>query len=276
MLVATNVCGMSSLTHSGHCSWDTCAPNLSVYAPPSDRSSWGQSVGDADTVLIAKGLIGGLFQVALFAALLLIPAGTWEWPRAIQFLIGYGVVVEISTVALAIANPASLEARLEGPVSRKQPMADRIATGLLIAAILGWFIFIPIDVFHLQLLPTPSLVVSVFGAMIGLAGYCIVMIALYQNQFAVPIVRDQSERGHALVDTGLYGIVRHPFYAGFLAMFAGIGLWLESYASVVALLVVLAALVFRMMVEEDTLRDTLPGYVEYMSNVRYRLLPFVW
>ncbi len=227
-------------------------------------------------MLILQGLVGVLFQVIIVAALLLIPAGTWNWPRAIQFLVAYGLISSVSVVLLAIFNPASLEARLEAPISKKQPIGDRVATALLIAVMIAWFVFIPIDVFRLELFAAPAFSVSVFGAAIAVAGLYIIILTFYQNEFAVPVVRDQKERGQTLVDTGLYGIIRHPMYLGLLVMFAGIGLWLESYASVIAVFIVLASLMPRILVEEKTLKNMLPGYTDYLSRVRYRLVPFVW
>jgi protein-S-isoprenylcysteine O-methyltransferase Ste14 len=102
------------------------------------------------------------------------------------------------------------------------------------------------------------------------------MATLFQNAFAAPIVKDQSERGHVLIDTGLYGRIRHPFYLGLLFLLMGLALWLESYASVLALLLPFVFLIARITVEERTLRETLPGYGDYMKRVRYRLVPFVW
>ena len=227
-------------------------------------------------MLMVRGLVGGFFQVALFAALLLIPAGTWHWPRAIQFLLAYGIVMSVSIVTLARVAPASLEARLEPPVGKTQPVADRVITALIILSFVAWFAFIPVDVFHLHLLPTPSLGVSVFGAVLSLAGYGAVIATLRQNAFALPIVREQSDRGHVLIDTGFYARVRHPFYLGFIVFLAGLPLWLESYAAVLALPIIVVCLVARIIVEEKTLRDTLPGYAEYMTRVRYRLIPRVW
>ena len=227
-------------------------------------------------MLILRGLLGGAFQLLLFGSLLLIPAGTWNWPRAIQFLVAYAILMVCSIVWLATVAPSSLEARLEPAINKKQPVADRIATGIIAVAFVGWFAFIPTDVFRLKLLPPPSLGVSVFGAALFLAGFAIMLTALYQNAFATPVVRDQSERGHTLVDAGLYARIRHPFYSGLLIFLAGIALWLESYAALIALPVVLASLLVRIRVEERTLRDTLPGYVEYMGRVRYRLVPGDW
>ena len=109
--------------------------------------------------------------------------------------------------------------------------------------------------------------------MIGLA---ICFGTIYQNAFAIPIVEDQTERGQTLVDTGLYSVVRHPLYLGMLLFFAGLALWLESYGGLVAVSVLLAVLIARTAVEEQTLKRTLPGYTEYMETVRYRLLPPIW
>ena len=97
-----------------------------------------------------------------------------------------------------------------------------------------------------------------------------------QNSFAIPIVEDQSERGQTLVDTGLYALVRHPWYLGLLPFKAGSAVWLESYAGLIAVSVLLVVVIARIVVEETFLQKTLPGYTEYIKNVRYRLVPFIW
>ena len=230
----------------------------------------------ARDTLVLRGLIGGTAQVALFAALLLLPAGTWNWPRAIQFLVVYGLALLVSIVALARLAPASLEARLMAPYASSQPMADRIVSSFLFLSLVAWFVLIPMDVFRLRLLPPPLVEVSIFGAALSLAGFGVILAALAQNSFAAPIVKDQSERGQVLIDTGLYGRIRHPLYLGFLLFLVGLALWLESYASVLALPLPLVFLIARITVEERTLRETLPGYAGYTKRVRHRLVPFVW
>ncbi len=227
-------------------------------------------------MLIVRGLIRSLLQIAFFAAALLIPAGTWSWPRAIQFLVAYGIVLALATVWLAIVAPASLEARLEPPLSQNQAAGDKLATAMLLFALIAWFVFIPIDVFHLHVLPAPPLAVSILGAALFFAGFGIVLAALYQNSFAIPVVRHQTDRGHRLVDAGLYARVRHPFYTGLGLFMIGLALWLESYAAVLAMVLVFLALLPRITIEEATLRKSLPGYAEYMERVRYRLLPGIW
>ena len=227
-------------------------------------------------MLLIKGLIGATLQIAFFGALLLIPAGTWQWAEANQFLYCFGFLTLVSTVFLAIKAPRSLEARMEMPMNESQPLSDRIATTFLLVFLVGWFVFIPIDIFHLKLLAPPQHSISILGGAASLLGYGIMLTALYQNEFATPVVRDQSDRGHELRNTGLYGLVRHPFYTGFILFCLGMALWLQSYAALIAGLLPIAALIGRIYAEEKILQETLPGYKEYMSRTRDRIIPFVW
>ena len=231
-------------------------------------------------MLMAKGLIGGLFQMAFFAVFLLVPAriwgGIWYWPRAIWFLAGYGILVEVSIIWLARVAPASLEVRFKAPITKKQPVADRVVSSILFTMIFAWVALIPIDVFHFQLFPKPSLLASVLGGVMLLIGFGIILATLYQNSFAAPIVEDQTEEGQVVIDTGLYGLVRHPMYLGLIPYFIGLALWLESYVSALAVPLIVGTLIARVFIEEKTLQENLPGYSEYMEKTRYRLIPFIW
>ena len=227
-------------------------------------------------MLVIKGVVGSLFQTAIIGALILLPAWTWQWTEANQFLICYAILSMFSAVFLALKAPASLEARMEMPMNETQPLSDRIATGFLLAFLLGWFLFIPIDVFYLKLLATPQQMIQILGGVLSLFGYGIMLLALYQNEFATPVVRDQSERGHELRDAGLYGLVRHPFYTGFILFCIGMALWLQSYATLIVGLLPLTALIGRIYAEEKILQETLPGYREYMSRTRNRIIPFIY
>ena len=227
-------------------------------------------------MLVIKGVVGSLFQTAIIGALILLPAWTWQWTEANQFLICYAILSVFSAVFLALKAPASLEARMEMPMNETQPLSDRIATRFLLMFLMGWFVFIPIDVFYLKLLAPPQQIIQILGGILSLFGYSIMLLALYQNEFATPVVRDQSERGHELRDTGLYGLVRHPFYTGFILFCIGMALWLQSYATLIVGLLPLTALIGRIYAEEKILQETLPGYREYMSITRNRLIPFIY
>ena len=203
-------------------------------------------------MLVLRSLIGVALQLAAFAAGLFLPAGTWHWPRAVQFLLVYGIVVSGAVFVLARTAPKGLEARLALPAAESQPVADRIATSLILLSTIAWWVFIPIDVFRLHLLPPTSPSVSALGAAISLAGLGIILMTIHQNAFVAPIVKDQSDRGQTLVDTGLYGRIRHPMYLGFILWLAGLALWLESTAGAIAVSALLPAFLLRIRIEEHS------------------------
>jgi protein-S-isoprenylcysteine O-methyltransferase Ste14 len=104
----------------------------------------------------------------------------------------------------------------------------------------------------------------------------IISLVFRENAFAAPVVKHQEERGHKVVDTGVYRIVRHPMYAGIFVFAVGMALWLESYAAALTVLVPIGILAVRIAFEERFLRQYLEGYNAYTEKVRYRLIPFVW
>jgi protein-S-isoprenylcysteine O-methyltransferase Ste14 len=84
------------------------------------------------------------------------------------------------------------------------------------------------------------------------------------------------EEGQTVVDTGLYGIVRHPMYAVTVLLFLMIPLILGSWYALIAFAFYPAIIIVRLKNEEDLLSRELPGYEEYKKNVKYRLIPFIW
>jgi protein-S-isoprenylcysteine O-methyltransferase Ste14 len=95
------------------------------------------------------------------------------------------------------------------------------------------------------------------------------------NKFSKPSVRIQIDRGHRVIDTGPHGIVRHPGYALGYPLFLGMPLALGSLWALIPALFFGLLLVVRMVLEDRTLQNELPGYKEYTERVRYRLLPGV-
>lgn len=101
-------------------------------------------------------------------------------------------------------------------------------------------------------------------------------LALRENAFAAPVVKNQRERLQKVIDSGVYGLVRHPMYAGAVLLLVGMPLWLESYAAAVVAAFPVGMLALRILVKEQFLRRELAGFYAYTKRVRYRLIPFVW
>jgi protein-S-isoprenylcysteine O-methyltransferase Ste14 len=136
--------------------------------------------------------------------------------------------------------------------------------------------FCSLDVFRLHLMPLPPSAVSFLGIVLFVAGWWIIALVLRTNAFAATVVRHQEERHHALVDSGVYAVVRHPMYAAMIPVLVGMCLWLQSYAGALLALVPLSILAARIVLEERFLRRTLAGYDAYTKRVRRRLIPGIW
>lgn len=118
-----------------------------------------------------------------------------------------------------------LNERLKPPVQHGQPRGDKLVVLLFVAAFVGLLVGIPLDVFRFQLLGKPGLIVSACGLLLVVAGLRLIFLSLKENAFAVPVVKDQTERYQTVIDTGVYGIVRHPLYAGLVLLLVGLPLW---------------------------------------------------
>jgi protein-S-isoprenylcysteine O-methyltransferase Ste14 len=122
----------------------------------------------------------------------------------------------------------------------------------------------------------PGTVVSSLGLALVVAGWWLAYLGLRENAFAAPVVKYQEERQQAVIDTGVYSIVRHPMYAGGALLAVGIPLWLESYPAALLTSVPIATVALRIVFEERFLKRELKGYDAYTQRVRYRLIPFLW
>ncbi len=222
-------------------------------------------------------LIGGvLFNVAIFGGLLFLPAGTLKWWRAWVLLGVVFVGTVASTASIFRVNKDLLEERFKPPLQKGQPFADKIVVVLLIVAFISLLVFIPLDVFRLHLIAKPGTLISSLGLVLFVAGWWIMTLALRENAFAAPVVKHQEERRQRVIDSGVYGVVRHPMYAGGVLLLVGMPLWLGSYAAAVLAGVPSGILAVRILVEEQFLRRELAGYDAYTERVRYRLIPFLW
>ena len=225
---------------------------------------------------IPKVIAGVVFNVALFAILLFVPAGTLHWWRAWMFLAVTVAVMVVAIISILPDNADLFSQRAKGIIQKGQPLWDRVLVILLVVSYVGQIVFIPLDVFRIHLVPKPGGLVSFLGLALYVAGWWIMTLAMKVNPFAVPVVRLQEERHQRVVDTGIYAVVRHPMYAGFVPMVVGPALWLGSYTAALLAIVPVAVLAVRSVFEERFLKRELKGYDAYTKKVRYRLIPFVW
>lgn len=225
---------------------------------------------------IPKVTAGVVFNVAFYALLLFVPAGTLHWWRAWVFLAITVAVMAAAIFSILPDNSGLFSERARGVIQKGQPLWDRVLVILLVVSYVGQIVFIPLDVFRFHLMPKPGGLVSFLGLALYVAGWWIMTLAMKVNPFAVPVVRLQEERHQRVIDTGVYAVVRHPMYAGFVPMVVGPALWLESYVAALLAIVPIAVLAVRSVFEERFLKRELKGYDAYTEKVRYRLIPFLW
>jgi|TARA_X000000950_G_C13806324_1_gene615719 protein-S-isoprenylcysteine O-methyltransferase Ste14 len=227
-------------------------------------------------VLLFKALIGVGFQLVLFGTLLLAPIGTLNWPHAVSWLLVYAALSFASCVFLALFRPKALEARLRAG-RQEQAQGDRPAFLYFASALFLSFILPGLDVHYWSVFPEVDDPVRGVGLVIFLLGYIFVLLSMLANEFAAPTVHMQTDAGHALADRGVYRLMRHPMYFGFLLFCAGSALWLGSYFSALASIILLMlATIYRIRIEEAFLVENLSGYADYMARVKTRFLPLIY
>jgi protein-S-isoprenylcysteine O-methyltransferase Ste14 len=174
-------------------------------------------------------------DAVLVAVLLFLAAGTFAWWRAWVLLAVLFLVRTLGALAVHRVNPGLLRERAGLPMHEAQSWADRLLLlGVLATGFLGLPLIAGLDAFRWHALPRPSAPVAGMGLVLFALGWSVKSLALRANNFATSVVRLQSERAHAVADSGPYGIVRHPFYAADPLILVGLGLWLQSYVAVLA------------------------------------------
>ena len=225
---------------------------------------------------IPKVIAGVVFNVAFYALLLFVPAGTLQWWRTWMFLAVTVAVMAGAIFSILPGNADLFSQRARGIIQKGQPLWDRVLVILLVVSYMGQIVFIPLDVFRFHLLAKPVGLVSFLGLALYVAGWWIITLAMKVNPFAVPVVRLQEDRHQRVIESGVYAVVRHPMYAGFVPMVVGPALWLESYPAALLAIIPIAVLAVRSVFEERFLKQELKGYDAYTEKVRYRLIPFIW
>ena len=217
-----------------------------------------------------KRLIATLIILAL---LLFVPADRITWTRGWVFLLIFTLLMAGGIVYFRRVNPEMFAIR-----SRVHPgtkLWDRIVIGLLLLAMFALPLVAGLDDgrFHWSHM---SWVSTGLGYLLLVTGWILFAWAETVNPFFEPGVRIQTERGHHVIDSGPYAIVRHPGYFASFLLFAGFALTLGSWWALIPAGFASLLLVLRTVWEDRTLHAELPGYTAYAQRVRWRLIPGVW
>ncbi len=211
-------------------------------------------------------------QIALEGAVLLAAAGDWLWWRAWTMLGLSVALVAASGAWLLRRNPDVIVARSRVGAGTKR--FDKVVLAFYGAAVLALLVVAGLDArFGWSPLGWQTALV---GAVLMAAGMVPIAWAMGVNRNLEQTVRIQTDRGHQVTTEGPYRIVRHPMYAGTLVQLAGMAFVLGSGWSLVPAAACVVLFVVRTALEDGTLQAELPGYREYASRTRWRLVPFVW
>jgi protein-S-isoprenylcysteine O-methyltransferase Ste14 len=205
--------------------------------------------------------------------LLLWPAGRWDWIAGWSLVALFVVGVCAGFLVLRRHDPELLARRQSTGAGTKG--WDLVLLSLYGLAVLAILVVGGLDAVRFQWTAMPPWL-WLFGAVGFLGGIAIGVRAMLENTFFEFTVRIQEERGHRVIDTGPYRIVRHPGYVGACLTFLAIPLVLGSWWAFVPAVVTAGLLVLRTGLEDRTLHRELPGYPDYARRVRYRLVPGLW
>ena len=222
--------------------------------------------------LYTKAWVALLLLFLAMAALLFIPPWTLDYWQAWMFLAVYFAASTAITPYLMKKDPQLLARRMSGgPAAEKLP-AQRIIMSLTSLGFIGLLVIPALDR-RFGWSHMPPWVALAGDVLVGL-GFLGVFFVFRQNSFTsatIELAPDQK-----VISTGPYALVRHPMYAAAPVMLLGIPIALGSMWGVLVIVAIMPALIWRLLDEEKFLAKNLPGYREYQTRVRYRLIPRVW
>ena len=211
-------------------------------------------------------LVAGLLLTFL---LLFAPAGTWNYPGGWLFCGLMFLPMLIVGLALYLKAPELLKKRLNTKETEKDQLWVVALSGTLFVVS---FLAAGFD-FRFGWTHVPGWLVWVAAA-VQLGSYGLYAEVMRENAYLSRTVEVQE--GQTVIDTELYGIVRHPMYTATILLCLAIGLVLGSWISFALMLVYPVLILFRIRGEEALLEENLPGYRDYETKVRWRLIPFLW
>ena len=219
--------------------------------------------------LFIQAITKFLFGFVLIGLLIFLPAGTLSFFNGWLFMGILFVPMFIAGIVMMFKNPDLLKSRLDAKEKQREQSIVVKLSGLMF---LAGFIVAGLD-FRFGWLTLPKGVV-IGAAIVFLAAYILYAEVLRENTYLSRTIEVQENQ--KVIDTGLYGIVRHPMYSVTLLLFLSMPLVLGSIYSFLIFLSYPFIIAKRIKGEEEFLEKELDGYREYKQKVRYRLIPFIW
>jgi len=222
---------------------------------------------------LTRSALQGVAALTLgMAAALFLVAGTLDFWQGWTFLAIHFTASVAVTLYLAKYDEPLLRRRMRGGPSAEKEPHQKIAMSIASVGFFGLLLLPALDRrFGWSHMP-PLLALA--GDGLVLTGWIAIVFVFRENSFSAATIELAPD--HKVISTGPYAIVRHPMYAGGLVMLLGIPIALGSWWGLAAFAAMLPALIWRLLDEEIFLARNLPGYTEYQSKARYRLVPGIW
>ena len=219
--------------------------------------------------LFFEAIFKFLLGVLLVGLLIFIPAGTINFFNGWVFMLVLFVPMFIAGIVMMIKSPNLLKSRLNAKEKEKAQKKIVAISGLmfLIGFILAGFNY------RFNWIELPNVVV-IISSIVFLTSYLIYAEVLRENAFLSRTIEVSDNQ--KVIDTGLYGVVRHPMYLATIFLFLSMPLILGSLISFIVFLIYPFIIIRRLNNEERILEKELKGYKEYKKKVRYKLIPFIW
>ena len=219
--------------------------------------------------LFIQAILKFLLGLILVGGLLFIPANTFNYINAWIFIAILFIPMFIFGIILMIKNPTLLKSRLN---AKEKQNEQKLVVGLSGLMFISGFIITGLN-YKYNWIKLPNIVV-IISSIIFIIFYILYAEVLRENTYlsrTIEVVDNQK-----VIDTGMYGIVRHPMYIVTIILFLMIPLVLNSLISFFIFLIYPIIITIRINNEEKVLEKELKGYTEYKKKVKYRLIPFIW
>ena len=222
-----------------------------------------------DIKLFLNAITKYFFGIILVGILLFVPAGSFNYCNAWLFMGLLFIPMFIAGIILMIKNPMLLKSRLDVKEKEMEQKQVILFSGLMF---LAGFIIAGLN-YRFSWITIPNVIV-IISSILFIISYILYAEVLRENAYLSRTIKVQKNQ--KIVDTGFYGIVRHPMYSITLILFLTIPLILGSIISFVIFLIYPFIISKRIKNEEIVLERDLKGYIKYKEKVKYKLIPFIW